>query len=172
MTSTKSFPYLLRDVPVVRPGQVWASDITYIRMRRGFVYLVAVMDWFSRYVLSWSVRSPWTCTSALRLSRKRWQSAGLRSSIPIRALSSPAVNSQACSLAPASGSAWTAKAEPSTTSSSTVAHRQVRGSLSQGISGCALLHAGAAGLLPVLQRAQAPSGIGQQDSPQVYLGRD
>ncbi len=51
----KVFPYLLRDVPVVRPGQVWASDITYIRMRRGFVYLVAVMDWFSRYVLSWSV---------------------------------------------------------------------------------------------------------------------
>ena len=46
-------PYLLRNVPIVRVNQVWSSDITYIRMRRGFAYLVAVMDWRSRYVLSW-----------------------------------------------------------------------------------------------------------------------
>lgn len=51
----KIFPYLLRGLKIDRPNQVWASDITYIRLRRGFVYLVAVMDWFSRYVLSWSV---------------------------------------------------------------------------------------------------------------------
>jgi putative transposase len=51
----KVFPYLLRGLKIDRPNQVWASDITYIRLRRGFVYLVAVMDWFSRYVLSWSV---------------------------------------------------------------------------------------------------------------------
>jgi len=49
------FPYLLRGLEIERPNQVWASDITYIRLRRGFVYLVAIMDWFSRYVLSWSV---------------------------------------------------------------------------------------------------------------------
>jgi putative transposase len=47
------YPYLLRGVNIARPNQVWASDITYIRLRKGFVYLVAVMDWFSRYVLSW-----------------------------------------------------------------------------------------------------------------------
>jgi len=47
------FPYLLRGVPIVRPDQVWSSDITYIPMARGFLYLVAVIDWFSRYVLSW-----------------------------------------------------------------------------------------------------------------------
>ena len=47
------YPYLLRDVPIERVGQVWSSDITYIRMRSGFVYLTAVLDWFSRYVLSW-----------------------------------------------------------------------------------------------------------------------
>lgn len=47
------YPYLLRDVPIERVSQVWSSDITYIRMRLGFVYLTAVMDWFSRYVLSW-----------------------------------------------------------------------------------------------------------------------
>jgi putative transposase len=46
-------PYLLRDLPVTRPNQVWAMDLTYIPMARGFVYLAAVIDWFSRRVLSW-----------------------------------------------------------------------------------------------------------------------
>lgn len=49
------FPYLLRGLKIDRPNQVWTSGIAYIRLRRGFVYLVAVMDWFSRYVLAWSV---------------------------------------------------------------------------------------------------------------------
>lgn len=47
------YPYLLRGVSIDRPDQVWATDITYIRMRRGFVYLAAIMDWFSRFVVSW-----------------------------------------------------------------------------------------------------------------------
>jgi putative transposase len=51
----KIYPYLLRKVPVTRPDQVWAMDITYIPMARGFVYLGAVVDWFSRRVLSWRV---------------------------------------------------------------------------------------------------------------------
>ena len=46
------YPYLLRGITVERINQVWSTDITYIRLRRGFVYLVAVLDWFSRYVLS------------------------------------------------------------------------------------------------------------------------
>ncbi len=49
------YPYLLRGLSIVRPDQVWASDITYIRLRQGFIYLVAIMDWFSRYVLAWEV---------------------------------------------------------------------------------------------------------------------
>ena len=49
------YPYLLRDVPIVRPNQVWSTDITYVPMRGGFLYLVAVMDWFSRFVLSWEL---------------------------------------------------------------------------------------------------------------------
>ena len=49
------YPYLLRGVTVNRPDQVWCSDITYLPMPSGFVYLVAVMDWFSRYVLAWRV---------------------------------------------------------------------------------------------------------------------
>lgn len=51
----KIYPYLLRGVPIVRVNQVWSCDITYIPMAHGFVYLMAVIDWFSRYVLSWAV---------------------------------------------------------------------------------------------------------------------
>lgn len=49
----KIYPYLLRGLEIDRPNQVWCADITYIPMARGFVYLVAVMDWFSRRVLAW-----------------------------------------------------------------------------------------------------------------------
>jgi transposase InsO family protein len=49
----KIYPYLFRDLPVTRPNQVWAMDITYIPMARGFVYLAAVIDWYSRRVLAW-----------------------------------------------------------------------------------------------------------------------
>jgi len=54
-SSHKVYPYLLNGLDIKRSNQVWASDITYIRMKRGFLYLVAVMDWYSRYVLSWAV---------------------------------------------------------------------------------------------------------------------
>ena len=46
------YPYLLREVPIVRPNQVWSSDITYVRLAHGFAYLVAVIDWYSRQVLA------------------------------------------------------------------------------------------------------------------------
>jgi len=49
------YPYLLRDVAITRVNQVWSTDITYIRLLTGFVYLVAIMDWYSRYVLAWEV---------------------------------------------------------------------------------------------------------------------
>ena len=51
----KSYPYLLRDLAIERPNQIWASDICYLPMARGFMYLVAIMDWHSRRVLSWRV---------------------------------------------------------------------------------------------------------------------
>jgi len=49
----KIYPYLLGGMKITRPNQVWAADITYIPMARGFLYLVAIIDWYSRYVLSW-----------------------------------------------------------------------------------------------------------------------
>jgi len=62
------YPYLLRGVTICRPNQVWSTDITYIRLKHGFIYLVAVMDWYSRYVLSWEVSTTLQtdfCLSAL-----------------------------------------------------------------------------------------------------------
>lgn len=51
----KIYPYLLRDMAIDKVNQVWSTDITYIPMARGFMYLVAVIDWYSRYVLSWEL---------------------------------------------------------------------------------------------------------------------
>jgi len=51
----KVYPYLLKDVTVDRPDQAWATDITYVRLAHGFVYLTAILDWYSRYVLSWEL---------------------------------------------------------------------------------------------------------------------
>ena len=70
----KIYPYLLRDLTISRPDQAWCSDITYIRLRGGFIYLVAVMDWFSRYVLAWEVSVSLEtsfCVSALNWALER-----------------------------------------------------------------------------------------------------
>jgi len=64
----KIYPYLLRGLAITRVNQVWSTDITYIRLAHGFVYLVAVMDWFSRAVLSWELSTSMDesfCLSAL-----------------------------------------------------------------------------------------------------------
>ena len=68
------YPYLLRGLGVNRVNQVWSTDITYIRMAQGFLYLVAVMDWFSRYVLSWRLSLTLDldfCVAALRCALRR-----------------------------------------------------------------------------------------------------
>lgn len=52
---SEKYPYLLKGVMIRRPNQVWGTDITYIKLKQGFVYLVAIMDWFSRYVISWQI---------------------------------------------------------------------------------------------------------------------
>ena len=64
----KIYPYLLRNLTIDRPNQVWAADITYIPLKRGFMYLVAVMDWYSRKVLAWRLSNTLDadfCVSAL-----------------------------------------------------------------------------------------------------------
>lgn len=69
MAGHKIFPYLLSGVEIVRPNQVWSTDITYIRQAHGFLYLVAIIDWYSRYVLSWNLSNTLDvdfCLEALR----------------------------------------------------------------------------------------------------------
>ncbi len=69
----KVYPYLLRGVEMVRPNQVWSTDITYVRLLEGFAYLVAIIDWFSRYVISWSISNTADvdlCMEALEKSLK------------------------------------------------------------------------------------------------------
>ena len=67
----KKYPYLLKGVKIESPNHVWSTDITYIRMRHGLVYLVAILDWFSRYVLSWKVSTSMEvefCLEALEMA--------------------------------------------------------------------------------------------------------
>ena len=76
----KIWPYLQRKLSITRPGHVWCSDITYIPVRSGFLYLVAIMDWATRKVLSWRLSN----TLDARFALKRWRKpspnmAGLRS---------------------------------------------------------------------------------------------
>lgn len=72
----RRYPYLLRGVPIRRGNQVWSADITYIRLKDGFVYLVAIIDWFSRYVLAWELSNTLEadfCLEALDAALKRGQ---------------------------------------------------------------------------------------------------
>ena len=73
-SENKIYPYLLRDVVISAVNQVWSTDITYIRMAKGFMYLVAVIDWYSRYVLSWRLSNTLDtafCVDALEQALRR-----------------------------------------------------------------------------------------------------
>ena len=75
-TGHKVYPYLLSNVTITRPNQVWAADITYIPMARGFLYLVAIIDWYSRYVLSWRLSNTLSvdfCVDALKEALRKGQ---------------------------------------------------------------------------------------------------
>ena len=113
----KVYPYLLRGVPVVRPNQVWSTDITYIRLARGFVYLVAVIDWYSRKVLSWRISNSMEAVFCVDcLERPFGTMASRKSSTAIRARSSPASRSPRCWNVKASSSAWMGRVAYLTTS--------------------------------------------------------
>lgn len=76
----KVYPYLLRDLAIERPNQVWCTDVTYIPMRRGFLYLVAIMDWASRRVLAWRLSNTLDaafCVAALEDALARFGAPGI-----------------------------------------------------------------------------------------------
>jgi putative transposase len=71
------YPYLLRNVPIVRVNQVWGTDITYIRMTCGFVYLTVFLDWYTRYILSWRLSTTLERTFCLEAATEAIQTYGL-----------------------------------------------------------------------------------------------
>jgi len=69
------YPYLLRGMEICAPNEVWSADITYVPMRRGFMYLVAVMDWHSRYVIAWDVSNSMESDFCVRVLRRALKTA-------------------------------------------------------------------------------------------------
>jgi putative transposase len=114
----KVYPYLLRGLKIERPNQVWACDISYIPMARGFVYLVAIVDWFTRRVLSHRVSITMEagfCVEALEEAIGKYGRPDIFNTD--QAASSPARRSPASCSTTRSPSAWTARALGATTSS-------------------------------------------------------
>ena len=112
------FPYLLRRLVIDRPNQVWAADVTYIPMARGFVYLVAVSDWYTRKILAWRLSNSLTadfCVEALEEALQRFGRPEIFNTDQDRSL--PAQISSAFSNATASASAWMVVALGATTCS-------------------------------------------------------
>ena len=112
------YPYLLRNVAIVRPNQVWSSDITYVPMPQGWMYLTVVMDWYSRYVLSWRLSN--TLDGHVLpggVGGSVGESARRRFSTPTRACSTRPRRSRVAWRRRAWRSAWTAAAGGWTTCS-------------------------------------------------------
>jgi putative transposase len=120
----KTYPYLLRGLHVDRPNQVWCVDITYLPMRRGFLYLVAIMDWHTRMVLSWRISNTLDadfCVEALNEAIYRFGPPDIMNSPSrdhaahnpagqwIRDLSSHLSPGQTACAGRASASRWTAR---------------------------------------------------------------
>jgi putative transposase len=124
----QTYPYLLGGLRVDRPNQVWCADITYLPMRRGFLYLVAIMDWFTRKVLAWRVsNTPEAnfCVEALSEALHRFGSPEISAKCRTHCRGNTDQGSQFTSFAwtdqlkrAGTGSRWTARAAASTTFSS------------------------------------------------------
>ena len=102
------YPYLLRGLAINRPNQVWAADITYVPMPRGFLYLVAVIDWYSRYVLAWRLSNTMDtsfCLEALEDALRRGRPEIFNTDQGAQFTSAALPTSW---KPPAYGSAWTA----------------------------------------------------------------
>jgi putative transposase len=114
----KIYPYLLRDLVIARSNQVWAADICYLPMAKGFMYLVAIMDWHSRRVLSWRVSNTLDTDFCLDALQEALRLFGAPEIFNTEVPSSPRRHSPAHSRTRASRSAWMARAGGWTTCSS------------------------------------------------------
>ena len=118
----KVYPYLLKSLSIERPNQVWASDICYVPMAQGFMYLVAILDWYSRRVLAWRVSNTFDsdfCVEALEDALIHYGPPANLQYGPRRSVHVPGVYER-CSKPMRWPSAWTARDAGSTTCSSSV----------------------------------------------------
>ncbi len=190
----KVYPYLLRDMVIDRPNQVWAADITYLPMARGFLYLVAIIDWASRAVLAWRLSNSLDvsfCLEALdeALARfgkpeifntdpfaacwphplrgsDRWSPDHRWQPIHQRGLHRPAPG---CRCPHLDGRAWSLARQRLRRAA--VALAQVRGGAPQGLRRWPRSQSWHRRLGDLLQHAEAPSGVGQSCSDGRMAGR-
>ncbi|MBN1451579.1 MAG: IS3 family transposase, partial [Anaerolineales bacterium] len=102
------YPYLRRGLAITRPDQVWSTDITYVPMTTGFMYLVAIIDWYSRYVLAWSLSNPLDGAFCLAALDQALANGQPETSTPTRAPSSLPRRSPGDCWRRMCGSAWMA----------------------------------------------------------------
>jgi putative transposase len=79
--SHKKYPYLLKNLPITRPNQVWCADITYLPMAKGHVYLVAIMDWYSKSVLSWKISNSMDASFCIEALKEAMRLTGIKPDI-------------------------------------------------------------------------------------------
>ena len=159
------YPYLLRNVRITRPNQVWAADITYLPMARGFLYLVAVMDWHSRYVLSWRLSNTLEagfCAEALEEALGQGQPEVFNTDQGSQFTSlefTQVLQEQGVKISMDGKGRY----QDNIFVERLVADSEVRGGVPESLRQRPGGPEGAGRLLPVLQRAQAPSGPGLPD---------
>ena len=133
----KIYPYLLRNVAITRPDQVWSSDITYVPLRHGFLYLVAVMDWYSRYVLAWRLSNTLTgsfCVEALEEALVAGRARDLQHR-PRESVHGHGVHVAAGSGRRGDQHGWPRPGDGQRVHRAAVAEREVRGGVPEGLHG-------------------------------------
>ena len=168
------YPYLLRGVVVTRPNQVWSTDITYIRFARGFVYLVAVIDWYSRKVLAWRYRIPWITGSAWRVWRtpcdlRYPRNLQHRSGLPVHL---SGVHRGAHGARHRHQHGWARAGLGQHLRGAALAERQVRRHLSERVRHAAGIADGTDGILRVLQHRTTTSVVGLRDTGRSLPDRE
>ena len=164
------YPYLVRNTRVTRPNQVWAADITYLPMARGFLYLVAVMDWYSRYVVGWRLSNTLEavfCIDALQEALEQGRPEVFNTD-----LGEP-VHQRGVHPSPAGpwgedqhgreGAVYRQHLR-----GAVVAYGEVRRGVSESLRQRHRGTEGSGSLLPVLQQPEAPSGLGLPGPAEVF----
>ena len=164
----KVYPYLLRGLVIERPNQVWCADITYMPMARGFVYLVAVMDWFSRRVLAWRLSIGMEtafCIAALQAAMDRYGRPEVFNTKSGRAVHQCGVPGRAGNPRRAGPHGRQGRVPGQHLHRATVAQTEVRGGVHQGLWRGGRRAGGHWRVADAPQRRAAASGAGSSSGP-------